>query len=707
MMRKTVVLMALALAPGCTTEGYQGEELGQVVLPGKEDNFLSTKAQEYMVEGTTTVTLEAELAQAPEEQKLARVHELIPLKQVVVGWFLNEYIREKSEHDTNQGYGGFSALTKNGSYEELGIEAVDARTYRFTFRQEFGGKMNLLDVLPTQVGEDGRRYFDLTIGKISNSEMAQLETNYEWYRRAPWSDFDPSKVDPSRLETVRLAVWPEPRSTDAFIDYNRLIGDGVITIAVHFGWDYHNEYHLKHSRTVYDWLVSNGFKSPVASYDELTRLSGPFTKTLSANGKDVRVEISLFFGKPGTDCDPDTDAGGRVLEDDMRRSFREKEVIVFSGHSGPFYGFALANWRKTDEGDLDDSEIPTLEMPSDVYQVVLAEGCDTYALGQAFRMNPAKAGTKNIDVITTTSFSNASTPQVVQDFLRSFFEEGAGGLKARTYGDVLSDLEDNSFFFNTMYGVHGLDDNPHGHPFGRLDKLCTPCTSNSDCGGEGNQCTVLGENQRFCTYACTADDGCPEGYKCMPVAYGYYIKTKQCVPANLTCDVEPPKPARAPVIINEVFPAPNLALDDGDANGDGEVDGMEDEFVELLNISSAPVDMSGFTVEDSAMTRHTFPEGTILQPGKALVLFGGGDPSAFSSLGGALKAVAQHGLGLNNSGDTVTLRDKAGNVLDTMSYGPNNRRSLVRERDGDPDAPFVPHPDVTHSAGLKQDGQPF
>ena len=247
-----------------------------------------------MVEGTTTVTLEAGLATAPEDLKMKRVKELIPLRQVVVGWFLSQYLQDKGHDSANKDYGGFSALTKNGAYEELDIQAVDALTYRFTLRQEFGGKMDLLKVLPTRAGSDGRLQFDLVLGRITNDEMAQLETNREWYRNAPWSSFDPKAVDPSRVETLVLTVWPEPRSQDGWLDYNRLFADGKVTIGVHFGWDYHSEYHLKHSREVYDWLVDEqGFKSPVDHFDAYLRTSGPLTKAFTANGKPVVAEVSL------------------------------------------------------------------------------------------------------------------------------------------------------------------------------------------------------------------------------------------------------------------------------------------------------------------------------------------------------------------------------------------------------------------------------
>lgn len=555
-----LALMGLALVgcggddPAAQSEPAPEEESGVIVAPGKEDNFLSPSAQEYMVEGTTTVTIESYLAAATPEEKLARVQQLIPLKQVVIGWFLNAYLVEKSGDEPNSQYGGFSALTKNGAYEELNIEPIDDRTYQFTFRQEFGGKLDLLTQLPTTVGDDGRRYFDLTIGKISNNEMAQLETNNEWYRRSPWSEFDPGKVDASRLETVRLAVWPEPRSSDAWFDYNRLMADGKVTIGVHYGWDYHSDYHLKHSRDVYSWLVGQGFKSPVPSWDQLKRDSGPLTKTIDVRGKPVVIEVSLYFGKPGTEADPDTDAGGRVLEADMRRSFAEREVIIYSGHSGPFYGFALANWRKTAEGDLDDSEIADMTMPADVYQVVVAEGCDTYGLGQAFRMNPAKAGAKNIDVITTTSFSNASTSAAVKDSLRAIFgTNSAGQHEPVTMLQYLRDMDSNSMWFNTMYGVHGLDDNPHAHPYAQSEMLCKPCSTDADCGGTGNKCTRLNSKEKFCTYVCTAHDGCPEGFQCMAVATGSSISSSQCAPKNMTCEAPPPEPQGPALIINEVF----------------------------------------------------------------------------------------------------------------------------------------------------------
>jgi hypothetical protein len=89
-----------------------------------------------------------------------------------------------------------------------------------------------------------------------------------------------------------------------------------------------------------------------------------------------------------------------------------------------------------------------------------------------------------------------------------------------------------------MYGIHGVDDNPKLHPYGNAENLCKSCSSNAACGGVGNSCVSIGDSGRRCVAACTADAGCPDGYKCKEVAsaststiYGSY-----CVPATRTCE---------------------------------------------------------------------------------------------------------------------------------------------------------------------------
>lgn len=159
-------------------------------------------------------------------------------------------------------------------------------------------------------------------------------------------------------------------------------------------------------------------------------------------------------------------------------------------------------------------------------------------------------------------------------------------------------------------------------------------------------------------------------------------------------------PVRANLIINEVLadPPPGLA---GDANGDGTRDGTQDEFVELLNTSGAALDISGWTISDGIGTRHRFDTGTFIYAHSALLVFGGGAP--YGSFSGAEVLTASTGLlGLNNSGDQVSLLDAMSNPVDVMTYGAggNNDQSLTLDPDLDwTSAAFVPHATATGSGG--------
>jgi hypothetical protein len=135
---------------------------------------------------------------------------------------------------------------------------------------------------------------------------------------------------------------------------------------------------------------------------------------------------------------------------------------------------------------------------------------------------------------------------------------------------------------------------------------------------------------------------------------------------DLDVTVEPP-PGTARVIINEVL-----------ANEPGS--NVAGEFVELLNVGTAAADLSGLSLGDAMATRHTFPAGTTLAAGRALVVTG---------------ATASTGtLSLNNGGDTVTLAAGA-TVVDRVTYaaslGAVDGVSMNRATDGAPTAAFVLH----------------
>jgi hypothetical protein len=520
---RPVALCALAavLATAACADDGQGDDPEDSVFveDGKADDFYSLTAQEYLLEGSSTVVLDATWATRSATARQAEAVRLVGLKQIAIAWFITQYLVDKESEDPNAQFGGFGGMAKAGAYQDLALrERADRVTYDFTFRQIAAGGRNLMSRLPTRtVG--GKTVFDLEIGRPTNAELAQLETNAEWYRNAPWDGWNPAAVAAAQKEKLTFAISRERPSVDGYFDLARLTADGKLDMDVYFGWDYHSAYHLKHSKLLFTWLKDQGFRAPVTSWDKLTPTSGPFTRTVKADGRTVNVELRMYFGKPGTTTDPDTAAGGRVLEDLARGSLATRDVIIYSGHSGPFYGFALANWKVTDEGDLDDADIRVAPMPSDRYQVVLAEGCDTYQLGTAFKENPAKAG-KNVDVITTTSFSDASSPEAVERFISALLaRDSLQRLRPQPVSELLTKLDAASPGFTSMYGMHGIDDNPGLVPWARVDRFGTTCSANADCGGPGNLCVKASTSAgKRCTAACTTNAACGPGYTCKAVA---------------------------------------------------------------------------------------------------------------------------------------------------------------------------------------------
>jgi len=169
--------------------------------------------------------------------------------------------------------------------------------------------------------------------------------------------------------------------------------------------------------------------------------------------------------------------------------------------------------------------------------------------------------------------------------------------------------------------------------------------------------------------------------------------------------VPPSGSGTAELVIDEILADPGSVVD---ANGDGAVSSIDDEMIELVNIGSAPLDLGGATIADSYSVRVVLPDDTIIGPGEALVVFGGGTPQPL----GADVHVATGRLYLNNNGDTITIHDRTSAELARATYGSIGAggRSIVRATELDPMAAFVPHTTVSTlraSPGRRSDGQPF
>ena len=116
------------------------------------------------------------------------------------------------------------------------------------------------------------------------------------------------------------------------------------------------------------------------------------------------------------------------------------------------------------------------------------------------------------------------------------------------------------------------------------------------------------------------------------------------------------------ICINEILIDPDSAGMNYDTDGNGTPD-MTDEFVEIYNLSSAPIDISGFQLWDLGIKNwFTFPSTppTILGPGKYAVVIAGvqaGGSLPLLSAGNLAFDAERSGAVINNDGDNVVLYD--------------------------------------------------
>ncbi len=113
------------------------------------------------------------------------------------------------------------------------------------------------------------------------------------------------------------------------------------------------------------------------------------------------------------------------------------------------------------------------------------------------------------------------------------------------------------------------------------------------------------------------------------------------------------------VVINEVLFNPS---------GTGE---NAHEWIELHNATGAPLTLSNWTVADGTSS-DTVPDVTIPAHGFVIVAASASFPDDYPGFTGVWVHVGGTiGSGLNNSGDSVTLRDDVGALVDGVSYGDN------------------------------------
>ncbi len=111
------------------------------------------------------------------------------------------------------------------------------------------------------------------------------------------------------------------------------------------------------------------------------------------------------------------------------------------------------------------------------------------------------------------------------------------------------------------------------------------------------------------------------------------------------------------LVFNEIHAHPTA-----DANNNGSVQTVSDEFVEIVNTGSDPLNISDWIFSDSGQDRHVINSKTTLLPNQPLVIFGGDTPTG--DFGGAEVQVASSGsMSLSNSGENIYFKTSAQDTI--------------------------------------------
>lgn len=162
-------------------------------------------------------------------------------------------------------------------------------------------------------------------------------------------------------------------------------------------------------------------------------------------------------------------------------------------------------------------------------------------------------------------------------------------------------------------------------------------------------------------------------------------------------------PVVGDLVINEILATPDATS--GDANKDGIVSTLDDEFVEIVNKGTNTLQMKGVEVYINTSDIFVFPS-LLLKPKQAVVIFRAGMANdtqvdtglPHSQFGGAIVYRMMKKINLTNTGATVELK-LAGVSLDTFTYGGVNCK-------GDQNQSVTKSPELTGNCVLHKQADP-
>ncbi|MEQ9265852.1 MAG: lamin tail domain-containing protein [Balneolaceae bacterium] len=241
--------------------------------------------------------------------------------------------------------------------------------------------------------------------------------------------------------------------------------------------------------------------------------------------------------------------------------------------------------------------------------------------------------------------------------------------------------------------------------------------------GDGSSCTLAGTTNvqgRFINGSTNPADDQPESntgfffhveqsqlIRRQMAQYKFVIEAfSKVIPRSFTTVSLPEFPS---LVFNEIHYDPDPI--NGDANNNGSVGSVSDEFIEIVNASDTAISLDKWIFSDSGNDRHIFENGTNLLPNQAVVVFGG---TPTGDYGGANVQTSSTGsVSLSNSGEKIYLRTPARDIVTFVDFpGDESGESLTLNPDVTGDSLYAHTTADTDdnsifSPGTKINGDPF
>jgi len=327
------------------------------------------------------------------------------------------------------------------------------------------------------------------------------------------------------------------------------------------------------------------------------------------------------------------------------------------------------------------SDLCTLLSIALVALVVAARGDEPAVKGHNYDTVQVDATASDVANDGTLVDIPADTHTDVADTVQTDTKTGDTALDEDTLTDTLADTVQD-----TVADVNQDTTPVCGNGLLESTEVCDTDTFATTCSAEGFFAGVL-----HCSADCTAFDTST----CTNCGNGSCDAGEE----STSCSADCPNcslPGVGDLVLNELLydPAPGTGLPfqtNGDANCDGTRGSAADEFIELLNVNAAAIDLTGVQVVVDGASKLGIPAGTCLQPRQALVIFGASTANpACAEFADAVFMTAP--LGLGNTGGAVVVTNAA-NV-------PFTRGSLAWVNLQASDTSLVRDPELTGSAFL-------